>query len=126
MKHLGNCSYEEFMAAAVKMKEPLAKWLKETDAAGIRTRNMTNLPANPTTEESMDATRAFIAEMEIAAFRKCPDLTHELLGLATFTEYDDAHKGEYIDAALAMYADRVVRDFFTLSMRQSVTTSTTP
>jgi len=119
MKHLANCTYEEFMAQALKMKDLLADWLKETGAADIRERHKTDNP-----DDAWSAALGFMAEMEIAAFRKCPELTKQLLCLATFSdEYDEKLKGEYIDAAYTMYLNRETRDFFTLSMRQTAATS---
>lgn len=119
MKHLGNCDYEEFMAQAVKMKEPLAEWLKETGAADIRDKYKTDSP-----DDAGNAALGFMAEMEIAAFRKCPELTKQLLCLATFSdEYDEKRKGDYIDAAYTMYLNRETRDFFMLCMRQKAVTS---
>ena len=126
MKNFSNCSYDEFVAQITKFRAPFLDWIKQTNAAEIRKKHIGALPDDATLEQRVAAHNAFVGEVEIAALEKCPDLTRELLCIATFTDpadFGSRSMNEYIEAAFDMYGNKVTRDFFTLWLTPKLTTS---
>ena len=128
MKNFTNCTPDEFAVQSVKLRVPLLAWLKAVGAADIRKKYAAAIPDDASDEERLRATLAFLGEVQNAALEKCPDLTREVLCIATFTDPDDYANHpfpEYVDAAYEMYMNKAVRDFFTRSLYPSLTTFST-
>lgn len=123
MKHFGNCSMEEFLKQSVKFRAPFTEWLKAVGAADIYNGHKSKLSDDATNEELAEAFNAFIGDIETAALEKCPDLTIEVLKLATFDDGEEHTFADYEKAAIDMYLDRDVRSFFVRTLKPSLTTS---
>ena len=126
MKHLGNCPINEFMAQAMKFRGPFIEWVKATGADEIRQRMSDSMGDNPEEKEIAEAFNDMIAEIEDACLEKCPELTAEVLRIATFTDSPDDEvltMTEYENAAIEMYLNRNLRNFFSRYLRQSRKTS---
>lgn len=123
MKHFGNCSMEEFLKQSVKFRAPFTEWVKAVGAADIFARFKGNLHEDATDEEIAEAVNAFIGDMEAAALEKAPDLTIEVLKLATFDDGEEHPFADYEKAAMEMYLNQEVRGFFVRMLKPSLTTS---
>lgn len=125
MKHFGNCTMEEFLKQTVKFRAPFTEWLKAVGAADIYNRYKGKLSEDATNEEIAEAFNAFVGDIEAAALEKCPELTIEVLKLATFDDGEEHTFADYEKAAVEMYLNRDVRGFFVRTLKPSLTTSST-
>ena len=123
MKHFGNCSMEEFLKQSVKFRAPFTEWLKTVGAADIYNNYKGTLSEGAKDEEIAEAFNAFIGDIEAAALEKAPDLTIEVLKLATFDDGEEHPFADYEKAAIEMYLNRDVRGFFVRMLKPSLTTS---
>lgn len=123
MKHFGNCSMNEFLTQSVKFRAPFTEWLKAVGAADIYKRYKGTISEDATNDEIAERFDAFIGELETAALEKCPELTIEVLRLATFDDGEDHPFADYEKAAIEMYLNRDVRGFFVRTLKPSLTTS---
>ena len=123
MKHLANCSPEEFMVQAVRLREPFSEWLRAVDAQGVRQRSAARFDVLETPEDRAMENRAYLGELICAGMAKAPELTRACLCLATFTDAFEAHSvPEYISAVFEMYASKELRAFFTLLVAPTLRT----
>lgn len=116
MKHLGNCAPGEFMARAGAIRGPFIEWSKAVDVEGLRARYLGALPKDAGAEARRAARGEYLCAVADAALDNCPELTRELLCLATFTEperFEARPMAAYLKAAMEMYSDGAIRDFFT-------------
>lgn len=123
MKHFGNCSMEEFLKQTVKFRAPFTEWLKAVGAADIYARYKGKLSEDASNDEIAVAFNDFIGDIESAALEKCPDLTIDVLKLATFDDGEEHTFADYEKAAIEMYLNRDVRGFFVRTLKPSLTTS---
>ena len=119
MKTLANCSPREFMRQTVLMRQPVAKWLKDTGIPELRKR-MPEGYDDMTPEERTQAVQKQslknISDMLFAAFEKDEEGTLTVLAMCCFTpveKVNDHPMTEYMKAVLDMFKNEVVRDFFT-------------
>lgn len=133
MKHLANCSNEEFLIQTNRIRKAVADWLKDTKILEIRKNQPKLKPITPDMDEDKAAKikaendRKFheqayknLSDMLDAALEKNAKKTSELLALLCFVEPEDAesHKmTEYLKAVGEMIADEDILDFFTSLMR---------
>ena len=133
MKHLANCSNEEFLIQTNKIRKAAAGWLKDTKILEIRKNQPKLKPITPDMDDAKAAkikaendlkyreqVRKNISDMLDAALETNAKKTSELLALLCFVEPKDAesHKmTEYLKAFGEMIADEDVMDFFTSLMR---------
>ena len=122
MENLSTCTIEEFMKAVTKIRPLFTEWVKKTEARDPRE----SVTEDMTRAERLQAIEAALGRIMVSAFEKAPDLTRELLCLATFTPPDEFNAytlKEYYDAAIAMYNNDAVRSFFTSFVAQNPATS---
>lgn len=133
MKHLANCSGEEFLRQTNKIRKAAAEWLKETKILEIRKNQPKIKPITPDMDDVKAAkikaendlklreqVHKNISDMLDAALEVNAKKTFELLAMLCFVEPKDAdtHKPtEYIKAFGEMIADEDILDFFTSLMR---------
>ena len=133
MKHLANCSNEEFLIQTNKIRKAAAGWLKDTKILEIRKNQPKLKPITPDMDDAKAAkikaendlkfreqVRKNISDMLDAALETNAKKTSELLALLCFVEPKDAesHKmTEYLKAFGEMIANEDVMDFFTSLMR---------
>ena len=109
MQHLSNCPPDAFIPAALEVRPLLMEWLRQSGATEIRRRYPD--------EAGAAQHAAFLGELLTSAMKRCPGLTEELLRVSTFTpkaDFDRRPMRDYLEAALEMYQDGALRDFFTL------------
>ena len=129
MKNFANCSPEEFMAQAVKFRAPFIQWVEEIGIHEIRARRPEGFDEMKDKEKA-DAVSQMatenMGEILAIALEKNPELTKEVMRLATFTEPEDFNKHtmvEYIAAILEMIGSQEVRGFFTFYLTPKLKTS---
>lgn len=116
MKNLANCTIDEFISTAVKARPLFVEWVSKTGVRDPRETIVDKITDDSQRLDRIRVTEWTIGEIMATAFEKAPDLTRELLCLATFTDPDDygSHTiAEYYTAAMEMYNSDVVRSFFT-------------
>lgn len=129
MKHLANCTIDEFTAAAVKARPLFVEWVEKTGVRDPRETIIRNLPDDADRLRRILVNEAALGQVLAQAFEKAPDLTRQLLCLATFTAPEDfgAHTlTDYYQAATEMYNNDAVRSFFTWYVAPGLLTSTQP
>ena len=115
IKHLANCTPDEFMIQSVKLRGPFSEWLRAVDSEKLKAEAAARFDAQDTREGKAMENRAYLGEMLYAGMAKAPELTRECLCLATFTDDFSKHSvPEYIGALFEMYASKEIRAFFTL------------
>ncbi len=129
MKHFANCTPDEFMAQAMKIRVPFTEWIKEIGIPEIRSRRPEGFDAM-TSDERVKATTKLanenMGEIIAAAMEKNPGATKNLICLATFTDPKDFNKHsmvEYLTAIFQMFASEEVRGFFTFYLAPMLKTS---
>lgn len=116
MKNLANCTIEEFMKTADKVRPLFKEWVTKTGARDPRDIIVEILPEDASRVQRLRAVESAIGSIMALSFEKAPELTRELLCVATFTDPKDftAHTlSEYHESVMEMYNNDSVRSFFT-------------
>lgn len=129
MKNLANCTPDEFMAHAVKIRGPLMDWMENIGLNEIRSRKPEGFDGMEQKEKEAALAELAIENMgEIlaAALEKDPENTRKLMCLCTLTEPEEFNTHtmpEYFSAILEVLRSEEVRGFFTLYLRPNLRTS---
>ena len=118
MKTLLTCSPTEFLAQAVRLREPLCAWAEKTGFDEIRSRRPEGFDGMSEAGKAQalkEQSALNLGEMFDAAMRRDPEGTLKVLAISCFTDPDriDARPmRDYLAAFFDMLADDTVRGFF--------------
>ncbi len=129
MKTFVNCTPDEFMAQAAKIRAPFAEWIKKIGAKEIRARLPEGFDDMTPEEQAKAATKQAnenLGDIIAAAMEQDMEATKNLMCLITFTDPKDFNKHtmvEYLAAILETMSSGEVRGFFTFYLAPMLKTS---
>ncbi|MBR2572042.1 MAG: hypothetical protein IKE30_07925 [Clostridia bacterium] len=127
MKTFLNCTPNEFIAQAVKLRAPFAAWIEKTGMSEIFRRVPEGIGAMDGEEKSAALRRQNdlnLADAIAAALEKDPQGTLEVLSVCCFAEASpDRPMRDYLEAFFEMLKDETIRSFFLLYTRSAAGSS---
>ena len=129
MKSFANCTPDEFMAQAVKIRAPFVEWVEKIGIPEIRARRPEGYDEMSLEDKKKAITkmaRENMGDILAIAFEKNAEMTKKIICMATFTDpedFNDHPMVEYLTAIAEMLGNEAVRGFFMYYLAPMLKTS---